>query len=173
MEKSPPLWLSTLPSTPGRRCPDGPPTELLPGQYKRVHDPIRGTTEWWLRPPEGRMGRLVDHTVIEHEDGTITAHPSVLIHQPDGWHGFLVRGCWLTMTEKPHEAASLLQTERHTRRHSGRTLPIRWKRFYAWLSLGAVRGNGEDRQTRNRGVSGAKPRVASADPRTSNLPENR
>lgn len=50
--------------------------------------------EWWARAPGIRAaGSLVDHTVIEHEDGTITVEPSILSH--DGkYHGYLRRGVW-------------------------------------------------------------------------------
>ena len=35
------------------------------------------------------------HIVTEHEDGTITVAPSILITRHDGsWHGFLERGVW-------------------------------------------------------------------------------
>ena len=35
------------------------------------------------------------HNVIEHEDGTITVSPSILITRHDGsWHGYLDRGVW-------------------------------------------------------------------------------
>lgn len=46
--------------------------------------------------------RLAKHGVVEHEDGTITVTPSILITSPWGpdrvhhewWHGFLERGVW-------------------------------------------------------------------------------
>lgn len=37
------------------------------------------------------------HEVIEHEDGTITVLPSILIsngNNTKGWHGYLERGVW-------------------------------------------------------------------------------
>lgn len=44
---------------------------------------------------------LAGHGVTEHEDGTITVAPSILLRQGDGsggwretWHGFLERGEW-------------------------------------------------------------------------------
>jgi hypothetical protein len=41
-------------------------------------------------------GNLARHTVVEHEDGTITVSPSILIrtHDKGDWHGFLERGVW-------------------------------------------------------------------------------
>ena len=47
------------------------------------------------RPPGNHTGSLERHNVIEHEDGTITVTPSILID--DGrnkWHGYLERGVW-------------------------------------------------------------------------------
>lgn len=53
---------------------------------------------WYCRAPkEGTFfGNLSKHDVIEHEDGTITVSPSILITKHDGqqWHGFLERGIW-------------------------------------------------------------------------------
>jgi hypothetical protein len=45
------------------------------------------------------MGSLAKHDVIEHEDGTITVSPSILITGYEGdhqvqWHGYLERGRW-------------------------------------------------------------------------------
>jgi hypothetical protein len=34
------------------------------------------------------------HAVIEHEDGTITVSPSIVMPAGQRWHGFLVRGIW-------------------------------------------------------------------------------
>ena len=51
---------------------------------------------WRARPPGGHLGDLSGHEVEEHEDGTITVSPSILID--DGrtqWHGYLRRGLWL------------------------------------------------------------------------------
>lgn len=45
---------------------------------------------WWVRPPNCNMGPLTEHTVEEHDDGTITVQPS--IHLPDVWHGVLRQG---------------------------------------------------------------------------------
>jgi len=49
------------------------------------------TGEWWARPPKGSAGRLSLHKITEHEDGTISATPSILTPE---WHGFLEHGFW-------------------------------------------------------------------------------
>ncbi len=66
--------------------------ELEPGDYGR--DPRHNV--WVCRAPNGFGGQLSKHEVVEHEDGTITASPSILIQRPpEGeWHGYLERGVW-------------------------------------------------------------------------------
>lgn len=63
---------------------------LAEGEYgKSVHG------IWYARPPGNHMGSLARHDVEEHDDGTITVNPSILIN--DGrteWHGYLKRGVW-------------------------------------------------------------------------------
>ncbi len=55
---------------------------------------------WLVRPPGGRLGSLEKHTVVEHDDGTITVSPSILITYPifdekdEVWHGYLEKGIW-------------------------------------------------------------------------------
>lgn len=52
---------------------------------------------WFARPPGSQLGNLSAHDVAEHEDGTITVSPSILITElGDGktWHGYLERGVW-------------------------------------------------------------------------------
>lgn len=44
--------------------------------------------------PEGAHGNLTRHDVVEHEDGTITVTPSILITGGGSWHGYLTRGVW-------------------------------------------------------------------------------
>jgi hypothetical protein len=61
-------------------------TALAPGEYLRDHD---GT--WWVRPPVGPAMPLTEHTVTEHDDGTITVEPWIIA---DGWLGWLERGVW-------------------------------------------------------------------------------
>jgi hypothetical protein len=79
----------------GRRVPDG--TEnFAPGDYGRLGG------HWMANAPGGHLGDLTNHTVTEHEDGTITVAPSILISaRIDGvdrelWHGFLEAGIWRT-----------------------------------------------------------------------------
>ena len=74
----------------GRRMPDGTkPSETQPGDY------WKNDFGWWVNCPTGFVARL-QHEVEEHEDGTITVSPSILLdHPPDkAWHGFLERGVW-------------------------------------------------------------------------------
>ncbi len=55
---------------------------------------------WYARPYGCHCGNLAGHEVTEHEDGTITVSPSILIEfvddvgQPATWHGYLERGVW-------------------------------------------------------------------------------
>jgi hypothetical protein len=61
---------------------------LAEGEYGKGADDV-----WYCRPPGNHMGSLAGHEVTEHEDGTISVSPSILID--DGrskWHGHLVRG---------------------------------------------------------------------------------
>jgi hypothetical protein len=105
----------------GRRLPDidlREPhdwRESQPGDYCKVTG--EGPDRWYIRDPDGHVGTLISHTIIEHEDGTITVSPSIFdpseydtycgpdvvgepivaIISPDrvhGWHGFLERGVW-------------------------------------------------------------------------------
>lgn len=60
-------------------------------------DPAEGV--WYLRPPGCNLGCLGSHTVVEHEDGTITVSPSILHTEENAngkivWHGHLERGVW-------------------------------------------------------------------------------
>lgn len=59
--------------------------------------------DWYCCPPDKEddndpmLGTLRNHTVVEHEDGTITVSPSILVGQGTTntpWHGFLERGIW-------------------------------------------------------------------------------
>ena len=53
---------------------------------------------WYCHTPGdgGYSGNLSKHDITEHEDGTITVSPSILITNPQGgnWHGFLEHGEW-------------------------------------------------------------------------------
>jgi len=69
---------------------------LQPGEYGKNSD------GWFCKCPTfdpgfGGVGGLSNHTVIEHEDGTITVSPSILStfgSNGQQWHGFLERGIW-------------------------------------------------------------------------------
>ena len=55
---------------------------------------------WYCRPPGTELlGNITNHTLTEHEDGTLTASPSIRITGGQGneWHGFLERGVWRTV----------------------------------------------------------------------------
>lgn len=54
----------------------------------------RGAGVWYAVDPSGGAGAILPsvHTVTEHEDGTISVTPSLVM--PSGWHGFLQRGVW-------------------------------------------------------------------------------
>lgn len=71
--------------------------DLRPGDYSRWDGPGE-VVAWHFRTPGGQGGildALSPHSVVEHEDGTITVTPSILQpNSPDGWHGFLERGVW-------------------------------------------------------------------------------
>ena len=115
----------------GRRLPDG--FEPTSDWYVRLGvtklDEVAGgygkdsSGAWCVVTPNGRYGSISKHNVVEHEDGTITVSPSILVYaipgrtyEPDErvrlveltseedvqrfeagkpeWHGFLERGVW-------------------------------------------------------------------------------
>lgn len=54
---------------------------------------------WYLYLPKCGLGNLSNHQVIEHEDGTISASPSILVtgHASGDaitMHGYLEHGVW-------------------------------------------------------------------------------
>jgi hypothetical protein len=69
---------------------------LNPGEYRQKF--IRGRFIWEACTPNGLLGNLSNHEITEHEDGTITANPSILVSTPtktgEMWHGYLERGVW-------------------------------------------------------------------------------
>lgn len=74
---------------------------LGPGDYGQ--NPEDG--KWYARPPgeDSHMCCLDGHMVTEHNDGTISVTPSVLITMEEGdseymWHGWLVYGTWREIT---------------------------------------------------------------------------
>jgi hypothetical protein len=81
----------------GRRVPDGAAwygdAIPEPGAYGRVR--VDGEWVWRARAPSGAVANLERHDVTEHEDGTITVSPSILVTGGgEDWHGFLERGVW-------------------------------------------------------------------------------
>jgi hypothetical protein len=79
-------------STGHRAYPDDEYFLGEPGSYWK-HKSL-GT--WYCVTPEGQYGNLTRHDVVEHDDGTITVSPSILItgHEVPEWHGYLERGEW-------------------------------------------------------------------------------
>lgn len=79
-----------------RRLDGTDPSEYAPGDYGRFRD------MWFCSTPNGHLGNLSGHDVVEHEDGTITVSPSILVTERDTekradvelWHGFLKAGVW-------------------------------------------------------------------------------
>jgi hypothetical protein len=64
---------------------------LQPGEYGFFNG------QWFACTPSGDLANLARHAVTEHEDGTITVSPSILVSRPGGvqlWHGWLERGIW-------------------------------------------------------------------------------
>src|SRR5207253_672296 len=50
---------------------------------------------WWIYLPRAGAGVLSQHTVTEHEDGTISVTPSIKLTGHGGVrHGHLTRGQW-------------------------------------------------------------------------------
>lgn len=85
--------------TPGRRVADGTePHEYEPGDYGVWEDMWCGRCPGPVDAEYPRLANLSGHQVTEHDDGTITVQPSILVNShrpaPDGWHGFLERGTW-------------------------------------------------------------------------------
>lgn len=78
----------------GRRLPDGEqePEWYEPGGYAKDTP----TGWWYICTPNGLLGTLRQHTVVEHDDGTITVSPSILVRGAAGkqYHGWLERGVW-------------------------------------------------------------------------------
>jgi hypothetical protein len=62
-----------------------------PGAYGKVGD------SWLVCLPTGELCSMnAGHDIVEHEDGTITVSPSILMPEGRGtyWHGYLERGVW-------------------------------------------------------------------------------
>lgn len=83
----------------GSRLPDGEIAHypFQAGTYGRAPVSSGGWT-WYACTPNGHLANLGAHELVEHEDGTITVSPSILIHGgrdgAEAWHGWLERGVW-------------------------------------------------------------------------------
>ncbi len=66
--------------------------EAQPGDYWQYKG------KWCGKLPNGLRCGLNNHQIVEHEDGTITVSPSILVTCPGAeewnWHGYLKRGVW-------------------------------------------------------------------------------
>lgn len=78
-----------------------PATDPVPvGAYGRAT--VGDEVVWMAMTPNGHIANLKRHQVVEHDDGTITVTPSILVTVPNhpdpviaaGFHGFLTRGRW-------------------------------------------------------------------------------
>ena len=79
----------------GRRIPT-PPTEWESGKCPyQPGDYWPDENGWHCCTPNGLVGVLTRHAVVEHEDGTITVSPSILTTNGTlTYHGYLERGVW-------------------------------------------------------------------------------
>jgi hypothetical protein len=81
------------PPAPDEDIPHPIPLDCHPGDY--WFDPTLGY--WLVYCPKGGVGTLINHQVVEHEDGTITVSPSILQNwgrKGESWHGYLEHGEW-------------------------------------------------------------------------------
>ena len=72
------------------------PHLLEPGEFTQAD---YGTERkvYFAKSPNGLLANLARHSITEHEDGTITVAPSILVRGGSGdgeWHGYLERGVW-------------------------------------------------------------------------------
>ena len=80
---------------------DKEPHELLSGEYSKWKE----DGNWYGMPPgTDHLANLSKHEIIEHDDGTITVQPSILVGGYDEnlgcwseWHGYLTKGKWLEL----------------------------------------------------------------------------
>lgn len=80
----------------GKRMPDGAsPNMLNAGEYCACQ--FDDGRVFYACSPDGRLANLARHVVTEHDDGTISVSPSILVRgggDEGEWHGFLERGFW-------------------------------------------------------------------------------
>jgi hypothetical protein len=86
--------VSLVAGTRAERIEDMWPHEEHLGYYCPVT--IDGERFWRCVTPNGHAGNLSAHDVVEHDDGSITVSPSILVsdHTGELWHGYLERGVW-------------------------------------------------------------------------------
>lgn len=79
----------------GKRVYHTEPHQMAPGEFGRWD---RDNGNWYARCPSrlDLTANLTRHSVTEHEDGTITVSPSILVEGGNGesWHGYLEHGVW-------------------------------------------------------------------------------
>jgi hypothetical protein len=65
------------------------------GAYMRVLSEGRHWA-WYIRDPNGDASSIhrEHHAVAEHDDGSITVSPSIVVTHGGRWHGYLRRGIW-------------------------------------------------------------------------------
>ena len=68
-------------------------SDYEPGDYWKLIDQ-NGKAKWYIKDPNGQIGSIAKHTVVENGDGTITVSPSILAHGPAPYHGWLQSGVW-------------------------------------------------------------------------------
>ena len=69
------------------------PHEISPGEYGKWEED--GGTWYGVPPGTDLTANLRAHKIEEHEDGTITVSPSILVSDSKlSWHGYLRRGEW-------------------------------------------------------------------------------
>ncbi len=86
----------------GRRIYPPNQSEIIPSEIQRGDYWFDNQTQSWFGcVPNGLWCNLKAHTVVEHEDKTITVSPSILVTGHDNeknekarWHGYLERGVW-------------------------------------------------------------------------------
>lgn len=77
----------------GRRRDRVEPHLFEPGDYGYWDGKLFAST------PTGLLANLTAHEAVEHGDGTISVHPSILVTQGDrSWHGYLALGVWSTVS---------------------------------------------------------------------------
>ncbi len=78
----------------GRRVESHDDLFDTPGSWFPVER--NGVRTFLVNTPNGHVGDVSRHKVTEHEDGTITVEPSILVSDASGqrWHGYLEHGVW-------------------------------------------------------------------------------